>query len=144
MTGQWKEPAAEDVKTLMDSVVIDRANSEDKVQRILGLVIQRVRGVVGIANTLSDNEAEVPPEGLQHTLVLTVFLLLSGTANFGFLIKGGDGSETGFGYSVRVAEKWLEAVQNGLPVTIPSNPSAAGGPGLVRWGSDDLVDHTSA
>ena len=143
MAGQWKEPAAEDVKKFMSSVVIDRADTAgEQVAGLLGIVVQRVRGAVGRINTLSDNDNEVPPEGLQHTLVLTVFQLLCATPNFGFLMKGTDGSETGFGYSVRVAEKWLDQVQRGMSVTYPINPRIE--EPNVRWGSETEVDTTSA
>lgn len=135
----------EDVKTFMASVVVDRANEDaTKVQRILSVVVLRIRGVVGRTNTLSDNPAEVPPEGLQHAIVLTVFMLLTSTPNFGFLIRGADGAETGFGFAVRKAEEWLAAVQRGLSVTYPTNPASTY-PELVRSGSDDTeVDTTAA
>ena len=50
------------------------------------------RAVAGKANTLSDNATEVPPEALQHALVLAVLHLLNGTPNFQFLMRGPDGS----------------------------------------------------
>ncbi len=143
MTGNWVEPQVEQVNTFMAGVVIDRANEDDKVQKILSVVVQRIRGVVGRANTLSDSATEVPPEALQHSLVLTVFNLLNATPNFGFLLKGPDGSESGFGYNVRMAEKWLGEVDRGKSVTYPTNPSDDA-PELVRWGSDTQVNTTAA
>ncbi len=143
MTNSWREPTAENVTTYMASVVVNRANDNDKVANLLSIVVQRIRGVVGRVNTLSDTETEVPPEGLQHAIVLTVFNLLVGTPNFGFLIRGADGAETGFGYNVRMAEKWLDDVKMGMSVTYPSNPSEDA-PNLVRYGSEDTEVDTNA
>ena len=143
MTSNWTEPQAEDVNAFMSSVVVNRANENDKVARLLSITVRRVRGVVGRTNTLSDNEAEVPPEGLQHCLVLAAFALLTGTPNFGFVMKGADGSESGFTFLVKQAEKWLEDVRNGMSVTYPTNP-ATSGPELVRYGGEDTVDTTAA
>lgn len=143
MTAAWKEPQVEDVYTFQSSVVVDRANESDKVQRILSVVVQRFRATVGRTNTLSDNDAEVPPEALQHVLVLTVFNLINATPNFGFLMRGADGAETGFGYNVRIAEDWLKSVSRGMSVTYPVNPQSTY-PELVRSGSDDLVDTEAA
>ena len=130
----------------MAAVITSRADVDgSKVQGILLLVVQRVRASVGRHSVVSDNENEVPPEGLQHTLILAIHLLLSGTPNFQFLIRGPDGSESGFGYSVKQAERWLERVENGRSVTYPSNPQAeANQVSLIRYGSDDQVDTSAA
>lgn len=131
------------MKTFMSSVVVDRSVAEGgDVNKILSIVVQRMRSVIGRANTLSDNPAEVPPEGLQHCLILAVVHLLNGTPNFGFLLKGPDGSESGLGYYVRQAEKWLDKVERGMAVTYPTNPSTAAN--VVRYGGEDLVDTTAA
>lgn len=144
MAVKWEEPQIEDLKTVMSGVVVDFVNTDDRIQKSLTLTVKRVRGVVGRTNTLSDSPTEVPPEGLSHTLVLAVHAVLIGTPNFQFLIRGADGAETGFGYSVRQAEKWLTDVQRGMSVSYPVNPSSDGGPSLVRWGSDTQVDHTAS
>ena len=125
------------------SVVTARTNESDKVQKTLSVVVQRFRGVIGRTNTLSDNPAEVPPEGLQHALVLTVYSLLSTTANFGFVLRTENGGETGFSLMVQKAEQWLNDVKMGLSVTYPTNPQTTY-PELIRYGGDDVVDTTAA
>ena len=148
MTGDWSEPEAEQVRAFMSTVVVDRANTndgDDKINRILPIVVKRVRGVIGRCSTLSDSESQVPPEGLHHTIVLAVAALLNATPNFGLIMKGPDGAESGFAYQVRQAERWLEKIERGMAVTYPTNPMAeAQRSSLVRWGSDDQVDTTAA
>ena len=148
MVGDWSEPQVEEVKAFMSTVVVDRTSTndgDDKILKILPVVIKRVRGVIGRCSTLSDSEAQVPPEGLQHTLVLAVAALLNATPNFGLIMKGPDGAESGFAYQVRQAERWLEKLERGMSVTYPTNPIASEKRSeLVRWGSDDQVDTTSA
>jgi hypothetical protein len=144
MTAAWVQPQAEDVKAYMATVVVDRATDNDNVQKILAVVIKRVRGIVGRCNTVSEDDTEVPPEALEHVIYLTLSALLTGTPNFSFLMRGPDGSESGFGYRVKQAERWLTEVQNGLSVTYPTNPADTY-PELVRSGSDnDEVDTTAA
>jgi hypothetical protein len=127
----------------MSSVVVNRANNNDQVQKLLNLRVIEVRGLIGRLHTLSDNENEVPPEGLRHVLILVILDLLSGTPNFQFLIRGPDGAESGFGFSIRQAQKWIKDVTEGMSVTYPVNPKSDY-PELVRYGGDDLVDTDSA
>lgn len=133
----------------MSTLVVDRANTHDnndRVAKILSVTVRRFRGTIGRTNTVSDNEGEVPPEALQHVLVLCVCSLLSGTPSFSFLMRGPDGSESGFGYQVKQAERWLKDVDEGKSVTYPENPgpSATSDPNLIRYGSDTVVDTTAA
>lgn len=143
MTGAWKEPAVEDVKTFMSGVVVDRVNDASQTAKIIPVVVARIRGIVGRANMVSDNPNEVPPEALGHALILVLLTLLTGAPNFQFLMKGPDGSETGFGYNVRMAEKWLTDVKEGMSVTYPVNPVMET-PNLVRYGGETFVDTTAA
>ena len=145
MIAAWKEPSVEGVKTFMSSVVVDRVNENDKVAAAINVVVLRIRGACGRANTVSDNENEVPPEGLQHALVLATTILLAGSPNFGFMLKGPDGAESGFGYMVRAAEKWVIDVQNGMAVTRPVNAGGAtAASDVIRYGGEDIIDTTSA
>lgn len=140
----WKEPTAEQVVALMNQLVVNRANDNSQIPQILSLRVVELRGLIGRKQTLSNNENEVPPEGLRHTLVLTIFDLINGTPNFQFVIRGPDGSESGMGYSIRQAQKWWNNVADGEPVSYPTNPQTEY-PELVRSGSDDdEVDTTAA
>lgn len=136
----WREPSADDAAAFMATVVLTRAEGTDdsKLENILTIVTQRVRGTIGAAGItpLSANANEVPPEGLQHTLILAIFALVSATPGFQFITKDE------FDKQVERAEKWLEAVANHRPVTYPDTVSAATAAlgGLVRWGSEDLYD----
>ena len=147
MPYNWIEPRVSDVSAFMRSIVIDRASeqSEEQVQFLLTTVVQRVRGTIAAAGVVpvSAGEGEVPPEGVQHTIVLTVHNLLNAAPNFAFLMRGADGSETGLGYAVRRAEAWLQKISEGTAVTYPTNVSGTSGSGLVRWGSDPLVVTTA-
>lgn len=145
MIEAWKEPTAEDVTKLMSAVVTSRADVDgSKIQGILMLAVQRVRAAAGRHSVVSDNANEVPPEGLQHTLILAIHLLLSGTPNFQFLIRGPDGSESGFGYSVKQAERWIDRISDGMSVTYPSNPNTNSHIAIVRSGGEEEVDTEAA
>jgi hypothetical protein len=139
MATKWTQPTAEDVKNYMSSVVTDRAaQTETQVESILSNVVLRIRGTIIAAGVtpVSQEGGEVPPEAMQHAVVLTVVMLLSATPNFGFLMRGETGSETGIAYANRKAEEWLAAVSTGKPVTYPKDVSEDEGRSLVRYGSE--------
>lgn len=139
----WKSPTAEDVTTFMSSAVTVRVDSSGvQTQKILDVVVQRIRGACSRANTLSINESEVPPEGLQHALVLAIAILVGSNPNFQFVIKGPEGVESGFGLMVRKAEEWVKRMQDGGSCSYPTEPAPTY-PQLVRSGSDDEVATTA-
>lgn len=146
MATKWIQPAPDDVKKLMLTLAVDRATQDDdQVPAILGMVVMRIRGSIAAAGVtpLSDNAAEVPPEAVMHTVVLTLAALVNATPNFQFLTKT-EGVETGFGLAVRAAEDWIKKVQAGLPVSYPKDISEDEPRSLVRWGAEtDIADMTT-
>jgi len=141
MASKWIAPTADDVANYMSSVVTARAaQTADQIGNILAAVVQRVRGTIEAAGMtpLSSGSGEVPPEAVQHTLVLTTVTLLNATPNFGFLMKGADGSQSGFSYSVQQAEHWIDAVAAGRRVSYPKDINEDTPRELVRYGSESL------
>lgn len=147
MASDWKKPSADDVKTYMSSVVVDRAirtDDDQQIIKLLAFVVARIRGSINPPNVISDDESEVPPEAWQHAVVLTAAALMASQPNFNFLVKGEGGTTSLFGMMVQAAEKWIErADMNELKaITYPTNPQTSKAT-LVRWKSDALVATTS-
>ncbi len=134
MNIDWPEPTADDVTTFMLSVVVNRTKQDDgSVEDVLTKVVQRVRGTVaaGALTPLSANVAGVPPEAVQHTLILTVNALIASTPNLQFVTKDV------FDKQVATAERWLDRVGQSLQAcSRPREVHADGATELVRWGSD--------
>lgn len=125
----------------MATVVTGRADSAgDKTAKVLTVLIQRVRGTIAAAGVspVSANEQGVPPEGLQHVLVLCVGALLSGAPNLDFLLAGE------FGKMLTDAREWIKAVRDGLKVTIPDEILEGSQTSIVYWGNQDDTEIMTA
>lgn len=130
---KWIAPNADDVKDFFSSVVVVRCEQTDtQVANILSAVVNRVRGSIsaGGRTPLSSGSGEVPPEGFQHTLVLTACALLSATPNFQFLADGP------LDKMRQSAEKWIEAKESGKPASYPKDISEDETRDNVRYGSE--------
>lgn len=124
MATNWKVPTADDAQTLLNSVVAGAANEEDsggteRLDKILVIVIDEVRGAIQSAGVcpLSATASSVPPEGVRPVLMLTIGDLVNSTpqlqqfANSDWLSQG-----------LKAARDWIEAINNGRSVTIPTDP----------------------
>jgi len=126
----WQIPTAADVQTLMHSGVIAAGNEKDdqtsneRLPGLLGLVVARVRGAIDAGGkvALSATEGSVPPEGMFHTIVLTVNALSASTPDLARFALG-----DAFQKLVQGAEDWLKAVQEGkMMVSEPGDPVTGG------------------
>jgi hypothetical protein len=133
MATLWIEPNKDDVSVFMSSSVVGVAQTDEQtVPKILAAVVQRIRGTIiaGGMTPPSKKATEVPPEAVQHALVLTVFALVASKPNFQFV------TADSFEKQRLAAEKWLDAVAAGRPVTFPKDISPDEPRSLVRYGSE--------
>jgi hypothetical protein len=136
MTTAWTVPVATDLEQFMSSSVVTATNVDDpagkaRADSLIESVVARVRGAIGSGNRvpLSLTPNSVPPEGKQHVLVLIVAALAAASPQV-YQYTESDA----FRRQLEAAEKWITAAQEGLNVTVPTDPDPDNTPSTAEWG----------
>lgn len=121
LMSNWAVPSSADLAVVMNTQVL--LPTSPNAVAALALAVGRVRGTIQTAGRVpvSVTAGSVPPEALQHALVLTVALLTGAFPNLASLVDA-DGGKTGFGQLVEQAEQWLDRIEKGASCIGPTDP----------------------
>ena len=115
MSAAWTVPTKDNVQDFMAVAVLDGTNAtpfggSERISQVLAAVVARVRGAIEAGGKvgLSATAMSVPPEAVQHTLVLTAEAMVASTPQVDRFTMG-----DAFVRMVERAEKWLQDVQSG-------------------------------
>lgn len=138
---------ADSIQTWLSATPVNAANETDpsglnRLEQVLIDVVERIRGTILTAGRIplsltqgpvsqdsKFNVKSVPPEGRQHTKVLTAASAVAAIPTLWAFCE----SDV-FKRQLDAAEKWITDVQEGASVTLPVDPDPDTTPSGTEWG----------